>query len=399
MSTLVTDGRFAARMQTLPRSCVREIMSAAADRELISLAGGLPQPSLFPVDAITQAALAVLHDESREALQYGPTEGCRALRRFVAERLLAPRGIQASPDDVLITSGSQQGLDLLGKVFLDQGDTVLLESPSYLAAIQAFALYQPRFRTVPLGPDGLDPAALAKRLQAGPSRLLYVIPDFQNPTGISYSEAVRRRVIALLRDGDTVLIEDDPYGELRYEGERLPPLASRLDRGRVLLGTFSKVLAPGLRLGWGFADRAIIDRMVVAKQASDLCSNMFAQKLLCQVLLKVDLDRHIAMLRNAYRAKRDHLLALLEQHFPAGCTWTRPAGGMFVWVTLPAGLSATCLLERCLARGVAFAPGRSFFAEEPQDNTLRLNFTHAAPEAMTQAVAILAAETASLARA
>lgn len=392
MSTLVANRRFAARMQTLPRSCVREIMSAAADRQIISLAGGLPEPALFPVDAITEAAVAVLRDERREALQYGPTEGCRPLRQFVAERLLAPRGIQASADEVLVTSGSQQGLDLLGKVFLDQGDTVLLESPSYLAAIQAFALYQPRFRTIPLRDDGLDATALTARLRDGPCRLLYVIPDFQNPTGLSYTEPARQRVADALRGGDTVLIEDDPYGELRYEGERLPPLAGRLERGRVLLGTFSKVLAPGLRLGWVYADRAIIDRMVVAKQATDLCSNMLAQKLLCHLLQRVDLARHIETLRTAYRAKRDHLLALLAQHLPAGCAWTRPAGGMFVWVTLPEALSATRLLERCLARGVAFAPGRSFFAENPQDNTLRLNFTHAEPGAMAQAVAILAAE-------
>ncbi len=391
MNTTLTEPRFARRVRGLRPSCVREILSAAGDG-LISFAGGLPSPRLFPVDAIAEASARVLRDQGRSALQYSASEGCPPLREYVAETTLRSRGVRATADDILLTNGSQQALDLVGKVFLDPGDPVLMESPAYLAAIQAFELYQPRFVGVALGQDGLDPYLLAEALARWSPKLAYLVPNFQNPTGLCYSGENRCAVAHLLRMHGTLLVEDDPYRELRFEGEDLPPVHRHEDPPAVLLGTFSKVLSPGLRMGWVCAPPDIRRQLVVAKQASDLCSSDLMQRILYECLTRFDLERHIGVLCRAYRRQRDRMLGLLKRLFPPGTRWTTPQGGMFIWVTLPGGVSADDLLAASLRRGVAFAPGRSFYPGRPQPNTLRLNFTHAEDKAMDKGMTILAEE-------
>ena len=391
MNTVQTEPRFAGRVRPLRPSCIREIMKAAAG-DVISFAGGLPNPRLFPVEAIAEAAARVLKDHGSTALQYSATEGFPPLREYVAETALRRRGIAASADDVLITNGSQQALDLVGKVFIDPGDPVLMESPAYLSAIQAFELYQPRFVPVRLNSDGLDPYLLAENLKRWSPKLVYVVPNFQNPTGVCYSGENRCAVAHLLRMHDAVLVEDDPYRELRFEGEDLPPVYRHPDQTAVLLGTFSKVLSPGLRMGWAYTREDVRRHLVVAKQASDLCSSDLMQRVLFECLTRFDLERHIAVLRKAYRQQRDRMLCWIRTLFPPGTRHTSPQGGMFIWVTLPKGLSAEKLLSAALRHGVAFAPGRSFYPGRPEENTMRLNFTHADDDAMEKGMRILARE-------
>lgn len=392
MKTLQTELRFAGRVRTLRSSCVREIMKAAATRDVISFAGGLPSPRLFPVDALADAASRVLKDHGSSALQYSSTEGYAPLREYVAETCLRRRGIRATADDVLITNGSQQALDLVGKVFIDPGDFVLMESPAYLSAIQAFELYQPRFVPVRLNRDGIDAHLLAESLARHSPKLVYLVPNFQNPTGLCYSGETRCAIAHLLRMHDTVLVEDDPYRELRFEGDDLPPVHRYSDQAAVLTGSFSKVLSPALRLGWVYAREDIRRHLVVAKQASDLCSSDLTQRILYECLTRFDQDRHIAALCREYRLQRDRMLYWISVLFPEGTQWTRPEGGMFIWVTLPAGVSAEELLEATLPHGVVFAPGRSFYPGRSENNTLRLNFTHADEASMEKGIKILASE-------
>lgn len=392
MTTTRTETRFAGRVLTLRPSCVREIMKAASSRDVISFAGGLPSPRLFPVETIAESAARVLKDHGSSALQYSSSEGFLPLREYVAEHVLPRRGITASPDDVLITNGSQQGLDLVGKVFIEPGDPVLMESPAYLSAIQAFELYQPRFVPVRLNSDGMDPYLLAEALERWSPKLIYLVPNFQNPTGLSYSGENRCAVAHLLGMYDTVLIEDDPYRELRFEGEDERPVLRDPEQSAVLMGSFSKVLSPGLRMGWAYARPEILRHMTVAKQASDLCSSDLTQRVLHECLTHLDMDRHIAGLREAYRRQRDRMLHWIRTLFPPGTRYTTPQGGMFIWVTLPEAVSADDLLAAAIRHGVAFAPGRSFYPGRPEFNTMRLNFTHADDAAMEKGMRILARE-------
>ena len=396
MNTTQTECRYANRVRTLRPSCVREIMKAAASRDVISFAGGLPNPRLFPVDAIAEAAARVLKDHGSAALQYSSSEGYAPLREYVAETCLRRRGIRASADDILLTSGSQQALDLVGKVFIEPGDAVLMESPAYLSAIQAFELYQPRFVPVRLNRDGLDPYLLAERLERWSPKLVYLVPNFQNPTGVSYSGENRCAIAHLLRMHDTVLVEDDPYRELRFEGEDLPPVYRYADQHAVLTGTFSKVLSPALRMGWVYTRADTLRHMVVAKQASDLCSSDLTLRILYECLTRFDLERHVAALCREYRRQRDRMLHWIRTLFPDGTRYTRPQGGMFIWVTLPGNVSAEELLTATVKRGVVFAPGRSFYPGRPELNTLRLNFTHADDAEMEKGMNILAQEIRAL---
>jgi 2-aminoadipate transaminase len=392
MNTAQAKCRFAGRVRALRPSCVREIMKAAASRDVISFAGGLPNPRFFPVDAISSAAARVLKNQGSSALQYSSSEGYTPLREYVAETALRQRGINASAEDILITNGSQQALDLVGKVFIDPGDVVLMESPAYLSAIQAFELYQPRFEPVRLNRDGLDPYLLAECLQRHSPKLIYLVPNFQNPTGVCYSGENRCAVAHLLRMHDTVLVEDDPYRELRFEGEAEPPVHRYPDQPAVLTGTFSKVLSPALRMGWVYARRDIRRHLVVAKQASDLCSSDLTQRILYECLTRFDLKRHIAALCRAYRRQRDRMLYWIRTLFPPETRCTNPQGGMFIWVTLPADVSGEALLVATIRQGVVFAPGRSFYAGKPELNTMRLNFTHADAASMERGMKILARE-------
>ncbi len=369
---------FATRTRAIKRSFIREILKVTEEPDVISFAGGLPNPSLFPVQEFSAAAAKVLAAEGERALQYSTTEGFPPLREFIAKRYRERKGLAVQASSILITNGSQQGLDLLGKIFLDPGDLVLIERPAYLGAIQAFALYEPEFHTVLLEEDGPDLESLAEELATGGRgpKLFYTVPNFQNPSGISYGRDKRAAVGRLLAGSDTVAVEDDPYGELRFLGEDLPMLAGSLGDRAVLLGSFSKIVAPGIRLGWVCAPEAVMQRLVTAKQGSDLHSNYFSQRVLYQYLCDNDLDAHIGRIRAAYGAQREAMVKMLELHCPPEVRWTRPEGGMFLWLTLPERLDAMELFERAIKERVAFVPGAPFYVDGGGSTTLRLNFSN-----------------------
>jgi 2-aminoadipate transaminase len=368
---------FARRMSNVHRSFIREILKVTEDPQIISFAGGLPNPRYFPVDQIAAAARKVLDSDGEAALQYSTTEGFLPLRELVAKRYAA-KGISVTAKEILIVSGSQQGLDLVGKVFLDPGDVVLVERPTYLAAIQAFGMCEPRFASLSLEEDGVALGELEDALAAGLPKLFYAIPNFQNPSGISYCREKRDGVARLLAGSSTVLVEDDPYGELRFMGTSLPAIrASMSADSAVLMGTFSKIVSPGLRIGWVCAGGEIMERLVVAKQAADLHCDGLSQRIVHRFMLDNDVDAHVARIRQGYKAQRDLMVELATRLFPPDVTCTRPEGGMFLWMTLPPGMSALALFEKALAQKVAFVPGQAFFADGGGENTLRLNFSNA----------------------
>ena len=358
----------------MQRSAIREILQVTDNPEIISFAGGLPNPSSFPVADIAESAAKVLREAGTSALQYSTTEGYRPLREFIARRYWEKQQLRIDPDEILITNGSQQCLDLLGKVLLDAGDQVLLEKPAYLGAIQAFSAYEPKFTAVTLEDDGPNLAELEAALDRAQPKLFYTVPNFQNPSGLSYSAAKREAVGALCAKRPVVLVQDDPYGELRFRGEALPPLKKYCPQS-VLLGSFSKIVAPGMRLGWICAPRQLMDLMVTAKQGVDLHSNYFSQRVVYQHLADHDLDAHIAKVRALYGRQRDTMVAAIKKHFPAEVKSSEPDGGMFLWVQLPAKVSVLELFKVAIARKVAFVPGSAFYVE-PDDRHLRLNFSN-----------------------
>jgi 2-aminoadipate transaminase len=396
MKTLWEE-RYALRMGRMRSSIIRELLKLTERPEVISFAGGLPAPEVFPIQEFRAAADRVLSEHGPEALQYSTTEGYRPLREMIA-RHTARYGIVAKPENVLITSGSQQALDLLGRVFLNPGDRILVERPTYLGALQAWNAYQAEYIGVPMDDEGLRTDYLEEALRAGP-KFIYALPNFQNPTGVTLSLERRRRLVELAAEAGVPIIEDDPYGQLRYEGEHLPPLVvlegqlhSNDDEccysGNVIyLSTFSKTLAPGLRLGWVIAPTEVINRLVQAKQGADLHTSTFIQMVAYEVARGGFLDRHVREIRAVYRARRDAMLAALEEYFPEGVRWTHPQGGLFLWATLPAGLDAQELLPLALEREkVAFIPGGPFFPDEPEQNTMRLNFSYLPPERIAEGI-------------
>lgn len=368
---------YAPRMSTIPKSFIREILKVTEDPNVISFAGGLPNPRFFPVEAIARAASEVLSEVDTLALQYSTTEGYRPLRESIAQRYQTKKGLTVSADEILITNGSQQGLDLVGKVFIDRGDAVAVERPAYLGAIQAFSVYEPQFHMVPLLEDGVDVDRLRDVLNGQHVKLFHTVINFQNPSGISYSQSTREELAELFAKYDAVVVEDDPYGELRFMGAAPPSMRNWLDDRAILLGSFSKTIAPGLRLGWICAQREIMDQLVVAKQASDLHSNTLCQRIVYQYLRSNDVDGHIATIIAAYRKQKDAMVAAIEACFPSEVRFTRPEGGMFLWVTLPERLSALELFEHAVKEGVAFVPGTPFFVDGGGANCMRLNFSNA----------------------
>lgn len=379
--------RFADRLKSMRSSAVRELLKITAHPEVISFAGGLPAPDLFPVERFQEACRMVLLEHGRDALQYGPTEGYEPLRELVA-RHASRYTVTVRPENVLITSGSQQGLDLLGKIFINPGDLVLVEQPTYLGALQAWRAYQASFYGISSDRDGLRTAELETALTRRP-KFIYVQPNYRNPTGTTLTIARRRALVRLARDAGIPIIEDDPYGQLSFDEEPPPTLLS-LDAGLgpapascagnvVCLGTFSKLLSPGLRLGWIIAPVEVIERLVLAKQGTDLHTSTLAQMVAHRVARGGFLDQHVRRLRKVYRQRRDAMLASLSAHFPEGVEWTHPAGGLFLWVTLPEGIDARELLQQALAENVAFVPGQEFFADGTGCHTLRLNFSFSEP--------------------
>ncbi len=377
---------FARRAERMNPSLIREILKIAERPGIISLAGGLPSPDTFPIEAMREATARVLRDAPREALQYAASEGFAPLREWVAAQL-AEQGMPVDAGQVLITTGSQQGLDLVGKVLIDAGSGIAVEAPTYLGALQAFAPYEPEVITMPCDGDGPLPDSLG--LARG-ARFLYVLPNFQNPSGRCMSEARRAALADAARAIGLPMVEDNPYGDLWFDTPPPAPLASRWAEGTVYLGSFSKVLAPGLRLGYVVAPHALMPKLLQAKQAADLHTSGFNQRVVFEVIRNGFLRDHVPTIRARYKAQRDAMRAALETHMPAGCHWTVPHGGMFFWVELPEDIDATALLPDAVERGMAYVPGAAFFAADPKRNTLRLSFvTVAAPE-IERGVALLA---------
>jgi 2-aminoadipate transaminase len=389
-----TGFQLATRCSRLQPSAIREILKTTGAPDVISFAGGLPAPELFPVESVSWSAQEVLAMDGPGALQYGLTEGYEPLRRWVAEHLAATVGLRVPAEQVLIVSGSQQGLDLAAKVLLDPGDVVLVENPGYLGALQTFAAYEARVVGVACDADGIVPEALRRALATAPRRpkFLYLIPQFQNPTGTSLAAARRGEVVALAADFGVPLVEDDPYGRLRYSGTAQPALVTQAGpAGWLYLGTASKILAPGLRVAWLVAsDPAIHERLVGAKQATDLHTSSFTQRVVWRYVRRPGtLDDHIRNLREVYRCRRDAMLGALARHLPAGCRWTQPEGGLFLWVELPEKIDTAVLFQAALREKVAFVPGESFWVGAPRRNTLRLNFSNADEERIALGVARL----------
>ncbi|MET7932667.1 PLP-dependent aminotransferase family protein [Streptomyces sp. NPDC005322] len=374
----------AARAASIGGSPVRDILALTARPEVISFAGGLPAAALFDSEAIADAFGRVLAETPREALQYSTTEGDPALRAATAARLTG-RGLPTDPDDLLVTSGSQQALTLIATALLEPGDTVVVENPTYLAALQCFAFAGARIVPVPSDDQGLDPEALAAVVERERPKLLYTIPTFQNPTGRTLPAARREAVAEVAERHGLWILEDDPYGELRFEGEPQPWIAAgpRAADRTVLLGSYSKIMAPGLRLGWLRAPAALRRACVIAKQAADLHSPTLNQMAAARYLVDSDLDAHLARVRHAYRERRDALLAGLASALPEGSRWNRPEGGMFVWAALPEGYDATELLREAVRHDVAYVPGAPFFPGEPDavaSAAMRLSFVTHTPE-------------------
>ncbi len=373
-------------------SAIRDLLKLTEQPAVISFAGGLPAPECFPTAELTAAAERVLTVHPMAALQYGPTEGYAPLRSFLAARMAA-LNMPVLTEQVLITSGSQQALDLLGKLFLDTSALVVVEEPTYLGALQAWRPYGPRFVTLPLDDEGLDVIALARLLATGAQpRFLYLVSCFQNPTGVTLSPARRHALIELAARYALPIVEDDPYGDLSYGGERPEPLAA-LDialhgelRHVIYLSSFSKIVAPGLRIGWVAAPAGLSRKLAHAKQGLDLHTGSLAQATACEACHAGLLNEHVPRIRATYRTRRDTLLAALEHQMPPGVRWTHPAGGMFIWLTLPEQVDATELLYTALEQQVAFVPGATFHANGGGTATLRLNFSSTAPERITEGV-------------
>lgn len=391
----------AQRMEGMDSSVIREFLKWTGQPEVISFSGGFPAPELFPVKEFEEACCKILRERGSEALQYGTTEGYLPLRQFIVETM-GRCEIEVTVDNVLMTHGSQQALDLIGKVFLDPGDTILLEAPSYVGGIQAFAAYQPRYITVPIDDEGMRVDLVEEELKKGCPKFIYALPNFQNPSGVTLSQERRERLVALANECGVPLIEDDPYGELRYEGDHIPPLmlldqrhlskegkanAEGFSKGNVIYtGTFSKTLAPGLRLGWVVAPEEVVSRLVQAKQGADLHTCTLTQMIAYEVAHTGFLDEHVKEIRRAYRERRDVMLEAMEEHFPEEVRWTRPQGGLFLWVTVPEEIDTAELLTEAVKKRVAFVPGFAFFANGGGHNTMRLNFSNAQPETIQEGI-------------
>ena len=386
MTSPWTQARRAARMNP---SIIREILKVTEKPGILSMAGGLPSADTFPVDALKAACDKVLSENAREALQYAPSEGFAPLRAWVAGRVES-LGLKVSPDQVLITTGSQQGLDLVGKILCDAGAPVAVETPTYLGALQAFAPYEPIFTSLDSDGEGVDPAALARLPHDAPgTRFAYLLPNYQNPTGRVMSAARRQAVVAAARAAKVPLVEDNPYGDLWFDEAPPPSLSSLWPEGSLYLGSFSKVLTPGFRLGYVIAPPELYPKLLQAKQAADLHTPGFNQRVVYEVVRNGFLDQHVPKIRALYKANRDAMAEGLKQHLPPGCEWQKPEGGMFFWIRLPAGLDAMALLPKAVEAGIAFVPGAAFYAHAPDPRTMRLSFVTLTPPLIAEGIAIL----------
>ncbi len=370
--------KFATRMQHCKASEIRELLKLAEQPDMLSFAGGMPAPELFPIHALSRILSEVVEKEGRQILQYSATEGYAKLRRQIAQRVNKLSNTTLIDKNILITNGSQQGLDMAGKCFLDQNSVILCESPTYLAAINAFRSYEPRFIAVDTDKYGMIPESLEKAIsQHSDIRMIYVIPDFQNPTGNTWSAERRKAFMEIVDRTQIPIVEDNPYGELRFEGISPPSLLSLDQNGQVIsLGTFSKILCPGFRVGWIAADKKLINQFILLKQSADLHTSTTMQAAISHFLDEEDLEAHIMNIRTVYKMRKDVLYKGLTEKLPPSVHVSNPQGGLFLWLTLPEHVNARILLERCLEAKVAFVPGGAFFPNGGNENTLRMNFSY-----------------------
>lgn len=382
---------FAKRMSYIKASEIREILKVTEQDDIISFAGGLPAPELFPIDEINEVSQIVLKEAGTKALQYTTTEGYAPLRDWIAKRMNDRLGTSFEKDNILITHGSQQGLDLSGKVFLDDGDIVLCESPTYLAAISAFKSYGCDFIEIPTDEDGMNMTVLGEILSTVQNiKLIYVIPTFQNPTGRTWSLERRKQLAELSARYGIAVVEDNPYGELRFEGEFLPSVKSFDKEGNILCtGSFSKIFCPGFRIGWIAGDKEIIRKYVLVKQGTDLQCNTIAQMTIAEYLKRYDIDKHIGKIVEVYRRRRDIAIQCIERYFPEEIKFTNPKGGLFTWIELPKGISARDVLIKCIEQKIAFVPGGSFYPTNNKENTFRINFSNMPEEKIEKGLIIL----------
>jgi 2-aminoadipate transaminase len=391
------EQRFAQRTRLMHRSTIRELLKVTEQDDIISFAGGLPAPDVFPVQEVAAVTQQILRTQGAQALQYGATEGYRPLREWLAQQV-REAGLSVSADNILITTGSQQALDLLGKIFVDPGDRLLVESPIYLAALQAWNAYGPTYRVIPSDEQGMQIEAMEAALAEEP-KFLYTIPNFQNPSGSTLSLERRERLVEVARRAGLPIIEDDPYRALRFEGDHLPRLidldgqwqtkTASYTGGVISISTFSKVLSPGLRVGWVVAAADLIGKLVQAKQGADLHTATLNQMLAFELARSGVIKQHLPTIIQTYRERRDAMLAALDRYFPEGVRWTRPQGGMFLWVTLPVGINTDEILRAALDQKVAFVPGASFHPAGGGSHTMRLNFSNARPELISEGIARL----------
>lgn len=380
---------FSRTARRVKSSAIRDLLKLTQQPDIISFAGGLPASELFPVEEIGEAGDYVLKHEGQYALQYSTTEGYRLLRRFLAKRM-TKKGMVVDEDEILITGGSQQGLDLLGRLFLEEGDWIVSAQPTYVGAIQAFSAYGVNFHTVPLDKDGIKVELIEEAVKEKKPKFIYVIPTFQNPGGVTLSLERRRNLVEIARRRQVPIVEDDPYSELRYEGEDLPILKALGGEVVILLGTFSKIVSPGLRLAWIAGPQEVIEKLIKLKQGADLHTNTFAQYILYQFLKGGGLDKHIKVLRQEYGERRRVMLEALRENFPPKVKWTSPQGGLFLWVELPSGVDASALLPEVVKEKVAYVPGSAFYPNGGGENTLRLNFSNASPQLIQEGMKRLA---------
>ena len=383
---------FANRMDRLKGSAVRELMALTARPEVISFAGGMPAPELFPVEGVKEAACAVLDEMGRKALQYAPTEGYIPLREQIVKRMEERLHIKTDIDHVLVTSGSQQGLDFSARVFLNPGDVILVESPSYVGALNAFNACEPTYVEVPTDDYGMIPEELERILETTENvKLIYVIPDFQNPSGKTWSMKRREHFMELINKYEIPVIEDNPYGDLRFEGEYLPSLKSMDTKDLVIfLGTLSKVFCPGLRIGWVCAPEAILAKYNFVKQGADLQVSSFDQMLASKFMDMYDLNEHVEKIKAVYKVRRDLMLKTMEETFPKEVKFTHPEGGLFTWCVLPDYIDAKVMAHECLAKNVAYVPGGSFFPNGGKENHFRLNYSCMPEEKIVEGITKIA---------
>ena len=380
--------RFAERAANLRASEIREILKLTEMPEVISFAGGLPAPELFPVAEITQITAQVLATQGQAALQYSPTEGFPQLREIIAKERMIRARVMVAAEDILITAGSQQGIEFCGRLFLDKDDYVICESPTYLGAINAFNSCQPRYLEIPMDEEGMIISELEKTLVQHPeAKMIYTVPDFQNPTGRTMSVARRQQLAKLAARYQVPVIEDNPYGELRFEGDSYPAIKSFDDEGWVIyLGSFSKTFCPGYRIGWMCANPDILRKFVLMKQASDLQCSSIAQREIALYMQQYNLNEHIAQIRQVYKQRRDLMLESIRKYFPATVKYTIPEGGLFTWVELKDGIDAARLLDEALQEKVAFVPGAPFFPNTHHRNFLRLNYSNMQEERIVEGI-------------